>query len=251
VSLVAAQLLLSRTNADAAAWLAYASAAAFINSFNLLPIGALDGGRIVKSLSLSLSPRLGLAVVGGGFLLCAGLLAWSGSYVLAVLLLFSIFELLRWHKGDLLPPMSRKGVAGGLALYLFLFVLFPLVGFVSAVVSNHLLTKRPAAIAELDPTLSALPDVGCSQEGELRSVASTDPTEIMFTNHSTVKLSVYWLNSEGRRSFYAALSPGKSLVQRSYASHPWLIASSPVGTCLAIILASSSPGTVVIRSTAE
>jgi hypothetical protein len=32
-------------------------------------------------------------------------------------------------------------------------------------------------------------------------IASTEPTEITFTNRSTVTLSVYWLNYQGRRAF--------------------------------------------------
>jgi von Hippel-Lindau disease tumor supressor len=232
-----------------------------INLFNLLPIGALDGGRIVKSLAMSLSPRLSFAIVGGGILLCASLLAWSGSWVLAVLLLFSILEFVRPRTTDLLPPMSRKAVVGGTALYVFLFVLFAALGLIGAAVSNHLLVADtapsgpsrtlPAAVAELDPALSTLLDAGCSMEGRLRSVSGGDPAEITFTNHSKATLSVYWLNYQGQRAFYAQLSPGQSFVQKSRTPNPWLIAAAPSGDCLAIIRAAATPGTVVVRSTAE
>ena len=142
VPLIAAMLLVSRTSADAAAWLAYASAAAFINVFNLLPIGSLDGGRIVKSLAMSLSPRLAFFIVGGGLLLGAGLLAVGGSAVLAILLLLSIFELCRSRSRAPLPPMSRRAVFGGLALYLFLFMSLVMLALVSASASKYLTTTQ-------------------------------------------------------------------------------------------------------------
>ena len=261
VTLIAAPLLLGRTKPDAAAWLAYASAAAFINLFNLLPIGLLDGGRIVKSMAMSLSPRLGFAIVVVGVLLCAGLFAWSGSWVLAVLLLLSIFALVSRRTADLLPPMSRKAVIGGTALYVFLFVLFAALGVIGAAVSKHLLTANTApsessktlsaAVAELDPASSTLRDAGCSMEGRLRSVSGGEPTEIAFANHSKATIDVYWLNYQGQRAFYARLSPGQSLVQKSRAPNPWVIAANPSGECLAIILAAATPGTAVVRSTSE
>ncbi len=211
VPLVAAQLWLARTPTDAAAWLAYASTAAFINAFNLLPIGVLDGGRIVKSLAMSLSPRLGIVFVGGSLLLCAGIFARFGSRVFALLLLLSIFEFVRLRKRQALPPMSRKAVAGGLVLYLFLFVLFPTLGLIGAAASKYLLEHPFVAAAALaDTTLSTLPDVGCAREGSIRSIASTEPTEITFSNHrSTMIVDLYWLNYQGRRSFLRNIAAGK------------------------------------------
>jgi Zn-dependent protease len=259
ISLVAAQLLLARSSADAAAWVAYASAAAFINLFNLLPIGVLDGGRIVKSLALSLSPRLSFAIVGCSILLCGALLALSGAWVLAVLLLLSIFELIRPRAAHLLPPMSRKAVIGGTALYVLLFVLFAALGLIGAAASTYLLaadatSSRPArtgsTAAELDPVLSTLLDAGCAVEGQLRSISGGEPADITFANHSAVTLSVYWLNYEGQRAFYAQLRPGQSLVQKSHAPNPWVIAT-PSGECVAIVRASATAGTAVVRSTAE
>jgi len=175
----------------------------------------------------------------------------SGSWVLAVLLLFSVVELLRARKGEALPPMSRKAVVGGTALYVFLFVLFPLLGLVSAAASKNFLAAPIAAPAEFDPAQSTLPDEGCGREGNIRSVASTEPTEITFINHGTVPLNVYWLNYQGTRAFYATLAPGRGLVQQSHAPNPWLIAVGPSGDCIAIVRAARSSGTVVVRATAE
>jgi len=108
---------------DAAQWFGYASLAAFVNVFNLLPIGVLDGGRIVKSLAASLSRVLGVIVVGGGLLLCAVLAAYIGGAVLGVVLGLSVVELLRSRKREPLPPMSRGAVIGGTAAYVGLFAI--------------------------------------------------------------------------------------------------------------------------------
>src|SRR6266851_460248 len=42
-------------------WDAYAAMAALINLFNLLPIGILDGGRIVQAIAFSIAGWLGIA----------------------------------------------------------------------------------------------------------------------------------------------------------------------------------------------
>jgi Zn-dependent protease len=247
VPLFAAPFLFSRTYADAAAWLGYASAAAFINLFNLLPIGILDGGRIVKSLSMSLSRRLGLVVVGGGLLLCAGLLVLAGTSVLGVLLLLSIFELLRSRKMDPLPPMSRKAVFGGTALYVLLFALFAFLAIFAAAASKAVLTPGPAAIAQPDTAQGTLTDLGCAQESDLRSGSSAEPAEITFITQSTLPFSVYWLNYQGERAFYAKVPPGQSYVQKTHVANPWVVASYPGGKCLGIFRAAPSPGTAAIR----
>jgi len=247
VPLVAASFLLSWSPADASAWLGYVSAAAFINLFNLLPIGVLDGGRIVKSLSMSLSRRLGLIVVGGGLLLCAGLLVLAGTSVLGVLLLLSIFELFRSRKMDPLPPMRRKAVLGGTALYILLFTLFAFLGIAAAAASKAVLTPGPVAIAQPDTAQSTLADLGCAQEGQLRSVNRATSTVVTFINRGMLTITVYWLNYQGERVFYAKLGPGQSYVQSTFVTHPWLLIGNPGEKCLGIFKPALSPGIVAIR----
>jgi Zn-dependent protease len=130
--LFALAVLLPGGSASTAAWFGYASAAAFVNLFNLLPIGILDGGRIVKSLSSSLSRVLGFIVVGGGLLLCAVLVAWVGGAILGAILAISIVELLRSRKRQPLPAMSRGAVLGGTAAYVGLFAVLALLTVVGS-----------------------------------------------------------------------------------------------------------------------
>ena len=240
-------LVLWTTHADAAAWFGYASAAAFVNLFNLLPIGVLDGGRIVRSLSMSLSRRLGPIVVGGGLVLCAALLAGIGSGILGIILLLSIFELLRSRKMNPLPPMTRAAVLGGTALYVLLFVLFASLAIVAASASKSVLAAGKAEQAEATPTPNIPTEMGCAEEDHLRSVSGTIPTAITFTNRGTQALSVYWLNYRGERVPYAKLEPGQSYVQKTFVTHPWLIVTDPEEECQGIFLPAGSPGTVVIR----
>lgn len=127
VPLFAAAILLPRPYA--AQCLGYASLAGLVNLFNLLPIGILDGGRIIKCLSSSLSRVLGVLVVGGGLLLCAILMAWVGGAVLGVILGISIAELLRARKRQPLAPMSRGAVIAGTAAYVALFAAIAIATF--------------------------------------------------------------------------------------------------------------------------
>jgi len=129
VPLFAAAFLLPGDRASTAAWFGYASMAAFVNVFNLLPIGILDGGRIVKCLSSSLSRVLGFIVVGGGLVLCAIAIAWVGGAILGVILAISVVELLRSRK-QTLPPMSRGTVIAGTAAYAGLFAVLAVLAFV-------------------------------------------------------------------------------------------------------------------------
>ena len=109
----------------------YAATAAFVNLFNLLPIGVLDGGRIVKSLSASLSRVLGFTVIGGGLLLCAILAGYVGGAVLGVILGISIAELWRSRRRQPLSPMSRGSVYLGTAAYVGLFAILVVLAFLA------------------------------------------------------------------------------------------------------------------------
>ena len=79
----------------------------------------------------------------------------------------------------------------------------------------------------------------CSYEGHIKSVAAfSTPTAIRFVNNSAnVAFQVFWLDYNGNRVFYATLSPGQSYVQRTFLTHPWVIAdTSTAAVCQEIYL---------------
>jgi Zn-dependent protease len=65
---------------------------AFINLFNLLPINPLDGGRLLSSLSYSISGTLGRAVSLAAFIVCLVLAVGLEVYLFAVLGLVGMVE---------------------------------------------------------------------------------------------------------------------------------------------------------------
>jgi len=108
-------------------WLLYAALAAFINLFNLLPIGILDGGRIVQAIAFSIAGWLGIAVFALGLAGGAYVLWWTAGGALSIIMLLAILEFVgSWkrHKTDPIPPMRKAEVIGATLAYLGLFVLF-------------------------------------------------------------------------------------------------------------------------------
>lgn len=108
-------------------WIGYAAIAAFINLFNLLPIGVLDGGRIVQAIAFSIAGWFGIAIFGLGLALGALVLLNTAGGVVSLVLVLSILEFAaswRRNRTNPVPPMRWPGVIGGAAAYLALLVLF-------------------------------------------------------------------------------------------------------------------------------
>jgi Zn-dependent protease len=108
-------------------WIAYAAIAAFINLFNLLPIGVLDGGRIVQAIAFSIAGWLGIAAFGLGLVLGAVILWRSAGGIVSFVLVLSVLEfatLWRRNQDNPIPRMGWLGVVGGAAAYLALLVVF-------------------------------------------------------------------------------------------------------------------------------
>lgn len=108
-------------------WQLYAALAALINLFNLLPIGVLDGGRIVQAIAFSIAGWLGIAVFALGLAGGAYVLWRTAGGALSIIMLLSIVEFVgSWqrHKSDPIPHMRGPAVIGATLAYLGLFVLF-------------------------------------------------------------------------------------------------------------------------------
>jgi hypothetical protein len=81
-------------------------------------------------------------------------------------------------------------------------------------------------------TFSGLQASTCAEEGTLRS--GTGPaTRVQFTNNATGRITIYWLNAQGRRVEYRKLAAGQSYEQPTFVTHPWLIANEQ-DQCLGI-----------------
>lgn len=71
---------------------AVAAWVAVLNLFNMIPITPLDGGRIVKSATMSLGTGIGMTALICGAFAAVVLMFWLKSWVLALVALFTLFE---------------------------------------------------------------------------------------------------------------------------------------------------------------
>lgn len=73
----------------------------------------------------------------------------------------------------------------------------------------------------------------CDAEPSLRSIKGDAPVVVQFSNLRADAVELFWLDYDGQRKSYGLLSAGATREQRTYLSHPWLIASTS-GACLEI-----------------
>jgi Zn-dependent protease len=121
-------------------WDAYAAIAALINLFNLLPIGILDGGRIVQAIAFSIAGWLGIAAFAAGLALGAYELMHLAGGVLSLLLVLSLLEFpLAWRRDrdNPIPRMGWPGVVGAAAAYLALLGIFAIAQDILAAAARH------------------------------------------------------------------------------------------------------------------
>jgi lipoprotein NlpI/Zn-dependent protease len=108
-------------------WSLYATFAALINLFNLLPIGVLDGGRIVQAIAFSIAGWVGIAVFALGLVGGAYVVWRAAGGVLSIILLLSILEFTaawRRNRTNPIPPMRWPAVIGATLAYLGLLIVF-------------------------------------------------------------------------------------------------------------------------------
>jgi hypothetical protein len=89
------------------------------------------------------------------------------------------------------------------------------------------------------------PDASCSQEHGLRSLNDNTPATILFVNHSSVVVQTFWLDFTGKRVFYARIPVAASYTQRTWITHPWIVADLSA-TCLTLHITGTRADTVVV-----
>lgn len=112
---------------------AIAAWVAVLNLFNMIPISPLDGGRIVKSATMSVGSGLGMAVLLTGILAAVVGMIWLKSWILGLIVVFSVFELLferrthRFTPDPMRKRMTPGQVAGSLLSYVLVTVALGLI----------------------------------------------------------------------------------------------------------------------------
>ena len=108
-------------------WDAYAAMAALINLFNLLPIGILDGGRIVQAIAFSIAGWLGIAAFGAGLGLGAYVMLHLAGGLVSLVLVLSVLEFAsawRRNRDNPIPRMRWPAAIGATVAYLALLAIF-------------------------------------------------------------------------------------------------------------------------------
>jgi hypothetical protein len=86
-----------------------------------------------------------------------------------------------------------------------------------------------------EPASRPVSGASCRNEGISRSVSSKDAVRLTIVNRRATVQQLFWLDYEGKRKLYHSLLPGQSVVQDTFATHPWLIADAQ-GSCQGIFL---------------
>lgn len=89
------------------------------------------------------------------------------------------------------------------------------------------------------------PDSSCATESSYKSQQGIAPAELTVFNNSDETVKVWWLNYDGKRTFYRDLAPHKSYIQPTWLSHPWVI-SSVGGACYRFLVMTSIRQTVTV-----
>jgi len=75
----------------------------------------------------------------------------------------------------------------------------------------------------------------CASESRRRSLESTTSLQLDYRNDRSRRVSLYWLDFQGKRVHYADLEPGEAYRQQTYVTHPW-VAVDGDGRCRAIFV---------------
>ena len=74
----------------------------------------------------------------------------------------------------------------------------------------------------------------------LKSTTGETPTKIEFINRMPEPVDVYWINYDGEEEKFHTLGVGKSYMQDTYATHPWIVKPVSDNRQLAIIIGTES-----------
>jgi pimeloyl-ACP methyl ester carboxylesterase len=82
------------------------------------------------------------------------------------------------------------------------------------------------------------------------SVPHLAPAVVQFTNLATKPMSLYWIDYEGKRRFYAALKPQQVYIQKTSLGHTWM-AVNDQGECVAVFIPREQNNTALIVQSGE
>jgi len=124
--------------------------------------------------------------------------------------------------------------------------------FARAVTLTGAAVAALAASALLAPPAHAdgpVPDASCAQRAGHRSLNDNTPAVIDFVNHSSITVQTFWLDFSGKRVFYEKVASGGSYSQKTWITHPWVVADLS-GNCLTFYVTAATSATVTVADAA-
>ena len=104
------------------------------------------------------------------------------------------------------------------------------------------LAEHESGLPEASQFKKLKPATSLAEKG-LKSEDSGIPTLIRFDNYLREAVNFYWLDYDGLRVYYGSIEAGRSQLQQTYASHPWVITrkDDPSQKCIILFLPAADP----------
>jgi len=99
-----------------------------------------------------------------------------------------------------------------------------------------------ALAADLPPEA----DSACASEATFKSIDGTTKASLKVINNTDATVQTFWLDYNGARVFYQQVAPHSSYVQKTWLTHPWIVASL-TGTCYRLVVMTSLEQVVTLN----
>jgi hypothetical protein len=94
---------------------------------------------------------------------------------------------------------------------------------------------------------AAIPrDPSCASEESVKSTSGDEPTTLRFVNNTGATLQTLWLDYDGERVFYEQIQPHSSYDQKTWVTHPWIVADLD-GGCYLLFVTDGTTNRVTIN----
>jgi hypothetical protein len=84
----------------------------------------------------------------------------------------------------------------------------------------------------------------CTRESEFKSINFDRAVGVRFQNETMGAITIYWLDSDGKRKIYNTVRSGDGASYQTYVTNPWVITDSQ-GNCLLLYLPTENPNQFV------
>ena len=85
------------------------------------------------------------------------------------------------------------------------------------------------------------------QQGFVKSRKGEMPVDLVIDNQSSDKLTLYWIDYDGKRQKYGTIKPKTKFTQSTFITHPWVIARG-TNECFGLYWPDGQTRTILIES---